>query len=697
MNVTDVIFSPSVPWPIIAGLAALSGIALLLAIWYGLRGWALRALAALSLLAALAGPSLQQEERNPMSDILLVVVDDSASQGLSDRTTQTEAALADLEAQVAAREDLDLSLRFLSEFSVQTPSDDEDTRLMQAIAMALADLPRDRVAGVLTLSDGVVHDAQLSLKSPAPFHGLLSGRSRDLDLRLSVTQAPAFAILGEETEIRLRIDAEGAVPAGLEVVELGVSRSGERADPVIARIGEEVVLPLTLTHAGRNLIHVTLPVADGELTDRNNAVVVEVNGVRDRLRVLLVSGSPHPGTRTWRNLLKSDSALDLVHITILRPAEKQDGVPISELSLIAFPTEELFVQKIDEFDLIIFDRYKLRGFLQGAYLTSVKEYVERGGAILVSAGPSLASADSLARSALTDILPATPTGRLTEEAYKPTITDKGKRHPITRDLEAFAPEDGWGPWLRWVELEERAGHTILSGPEDGPLLSVSHVGEGRVALMASDHAWLWARGYKGGGPQLELLRRLAHWLMREPELEEEALLAEATPDGLNVTRRTMGETVPAARLTLPDGSEQEFVLTQEAPGLFNTDIQTGASGLFHVAQGELSTVVVRGASTLREFEQVVARPDLLGPVAKATNGTVRPMEDGLPTLRAVRAGRVAHGRGWLGYTPRGAYVTQAIRLIPLAPPWLMLLVAALSLVAAWLIEGRRGNRPSSQG
>ena len=100
---------------------------------------------------------------------------------------------------------------------------------------------------------------------------------------------------------------------------------------------------------------------------------MQINGVRDRLRVLLVSGEPHAGERTWRNLLKSDASVDLVHFTILRPPEKQDGVPVDELSLIAFPTRELFIEKIEDFDLIIFDRYRRRGILPSLYLENIAQ------------------------------------------------------------------------------------------------------------------------------------------------------------------------------------------------------------------------------------------------------------------------------------------------------------------------------------
>ena len=690
MNASDIIFSPGLPWQVITALATIVAVGLLLAIWRGLAGWALRAVAALAVLFTLAGPSLQQEDRDPLSDILLVVVDDSASQELRDRAAQNAAAVADIQSRVAARGGLDLSLRYMSELADPTAPD--GTHLMAAVSSALADLPRNRVAGVITITDGVLHDADLAPILPAPFQTLLTGRASDWDLRLSVVQAPAFAILDETVELRLRVDALGARTNQEDVVELSLSRDGADPEPLLARVGEDIIVPLTLDHAGRNLIHITLPFQDGELTDRNNSAAVEINGVRDRLRVLLVSGTPHPGTRTWRNLLKSDSAVDLVHFTILRPPEKQDGVPVNELSLIAFPTHDLFIEKIDEFDLIIFDRYRLRGILPGGYLDSVRAYVERGGAVLIAAGPALASADSIARSGLSGILPAYPTGRLIEDAFHPEISQSGARHPVTRDLKDFAPDDGWGQWLRRVELEPTGGHTILNGPDESALLTVDRVEDGRVALLGSDHAWLWARGYEGGGPHLELLRRLAHWLMREPELEEEALTVTPTETGLLIKRRSMNDTVAEAIVTSPDGQEVGIQLDEVAPGEFVGSLEAPEQGLYRIVQDEMSTVAIRGVAAPREFEQPIANANLLGPLSSQTNGTVTRIEEGLPILRPVRVGRQAYGQGWIGYTPREAFVTRAIRVVPLTPPWLMLAIAALALIAAWLLEGRGGGR-----
>ena len=556
-----VILDPLVPLPVIWTLAGLLAVVLGVAIWRGLSGWWLRLLAAVAILAAIANPSLQTEDRQALSDIVVAVVDDSASQHLSDRAQQTARALDGLRAAVAALPNTELRVA-----TVGDGEGDEGTLLMTALSEALAEEPRARLAGAVLITDGQVHDIERAPDLPAPLHVLLTGHERDWDRRLIVTNAPAFAILGEEVTLTLRIEDQGQVPAAAgSTASIVVSIDGGEAQTFEVPVNENLDVPVTLPHGGMNVLQFTVPPAEGELTDRNNSAVVQINGVRDRLRVLLVSGEPHAGERTWRNLLKSDSSVDLVHFTILRPPEKQDGVPVNELSLIAFPTRELFLEKIDQFDLIIFDRYRRRGILPPLYFDNVRNYVEQGGAVLIAAGPEFASADSIFRSPLGEIIPAAPTGRVMDGRFMPEVTDLGERHPVTEDLAAHSPAphvagpEGadappWGPWMRAIDVVPGDGDVVMSGPEDRPLLILDRVGAGRVALLASDQAWLWSRGYEGGGPQLELLRRLAHWMMKEPELEEEALSVAATGQTMDITRRTLAETAGDVTITGPDGS-----------------------------------------------------------------------------------------------------------------------------------------------
>ncbi|MBO9473076.1 hypothetical protein J7413_05940 [Shimia sp. R10_1] len=676
----SLMFDPIVPLWLLAALVALCTVAVSFALWRRLNGWGWRGLAAFVVLAALAGPVWQTENRAALSDIVLMLVDQSASQRLADRPSQTEAAAAELQARLEARANTEVR-----RIPVRDASGDGGTEMMAALSEALAQEPQGRIAGVVALSDGQVHDMQVAPELPAPFHLLLSGQSDDWDRRLIVRNAPAFAILGEPVTLTLRVEDSGAAPQNADRVPLDISVDGEEPQRFMVPIDRDIELPVTLPHGGRNVIQFTVPPAEGELTDRNNAALVQINGVRDRLRVLLVSGEPHPGGRTWRNLLKSDASVDLVHFTILRPPEKQDGVPVSELSLIAFPTRELFLEKIDDFDLIIFDRYQRRGILPSLYLDNVAQYVRGGGAVLVAAGPDYASADSIYRSPLADVLPASPTARVVEEAFRAEISDLGARHPVTAGL----PMEGeWGRWLRQIEVTPDAGDVLMTGTEGRPLLVLNRVEEGRVALLASDHAWLWARGFEGGGPQLELLRRLAHWMMGEPELEEEALWAEPTGQSLRIIRRSLSEEVGEVIITTPSGDTETLSMKEVSPGQFETRYDGAEIGLYRLNQDDKETVVGLGPAAPREFEQTIASAEVLAPLQETTRGGVLLLEDGVPGLRNVRAGRPAAGRNWIGLTPREAYETLDVARAPLLPTWLVLLLASGFILTGWLREGR---------
>ncbi|NNE80920.1 MAG: hypothetical protein HKN18_11685 [Silicimonas sp.] len=691
METGSIIFDPLLPWPVLYGAIACALIFALVAVWRGLSAWWLRGLALAVLLLAIANPSLQTENRNPLSDIVVLVVDESSSQGIDVRPDQVATAIAGVEAGIARLANTELRVVRLGD-----SDGNRGTLLMQALADAMAEEPRARLAGAILLSDGQLHDIERAPDLPAPLHVLLTGEDDDWDRRLLVQNAPAFAIIGEPVTLTLRIEDQGNVPSGLpDLADIDISVDGDEPQRFQVPTGQDLELPVTLGHGGMNVIQFTLPEQDGELTARNNAAVVQINGVRDRLRVLLISGEPHAGERTWRNLLKSDASVDLVHFTILRPPEKQDGVPVNELSLIAFPTRELFLDKINEFDLIIFDRYKRRGILPAIYLDNVRQYVEQGGALLVAAGPDFASAESIYRSPLSEILPAEPSGRVREELYLPEVSDLGQRHPVTEGFMPAAEEgdDTTAPWGRWLRLVEvmvgTTGNTIMTGADDSPLLVLDRVGEGRVALLASDHAWLWSRGFEGGGPQLELLRRLSHWMMKEPDLEEEALTALAEGQTMTVTRRTLKDEVGSVEITGPDGVVVTVPLEEVSPGRFSAEWVGPEMGLYRLKEGDKESVVALGPAAPKEFEETIANADLLRPLEQTVRGGVHRIAEDIPDIRRVRAGRAASGRGWIGITPREAYLTADIRISPLLPSWAFLLLASLLAVGAWLWECRR--------
>jgi hypothetical protein len=683
-------FAPLVPSYVLWGAVTL---ALLLAALLGFvrsRGWVVRALALAMMVLALANPSFTREDREPLSSVVTVVVDKSPSQNFGDRTKQTETARAQLAERLGRIPGLDV--RFVE--AGEADGETDGTKLFSALSASLADVPPDRVAGAILLTDGRVHDVPAEVAAlgfNAPVHALITGARNERDRRVVLVTTPRFGIVGQSQTIVYRVEDQGARPTPAEVT---IRRDGEVLERRSITPGNTVNAQIPIPHAGPNIVEIEASPLESELTPVNNRAVVSIDGVRDKLRVLLVSGEPHAGERTWRNLLKSDASVDLVHFTILRPPEKQDGTPINELSLIAFPTRELFQQKIKDFHLIIFDRYARQGVLPIIYFDNIARYVQEGGAVLIAAGPDYASQTSIWRTPLEQILPAEPSGKTIEMPFRAELSDLGKRHPVTRGLVgADTSPPHWSRWFRLVDTRAANGTTIMEGPDKKPLLVLSREGEGRVGLLLSDHIWLWARGYEGGGPHLDLMRRLSHWLMKQPDLEEEALRLIVRGSDLLIERQTMADNVGEVSLTLPSGSTRNVTLQAGEPGLWRGSIRATELGLWRATDGKLNALVNVGPANPREFAEVTSTTEVLAPFTAATGGDARRLTDtagdvALPRIVAMRSSETYRGDDWLGLKMRDASVVRGIGVLPMFAGLLGLLLLVGALAATWAREGR---------
>jgi hypothetical protein len=682
-------FSPLVPTYIVWAAVAVAFAVSLLVAFGRSRGALVRAIALALFVLALANPSITREDREPLTSVAVVVVDKSPSQDFSDRTQQTEAVRAQLAERLGRLQGIEV--RFVE--AGQADGETDGTRLFTALSAALSDVPHDRIAGIFFVTDGRVHDVPTeaaALGFAAPVHGLITGHKNERDRRVVLTATPRFGIVGQSQTITFRVEDQGASPGAAQVT---VRRDGETIENRNVRVGASVSISVPIPHAGPNIVEIEASPLENELTAVNNRAVVSIDGVRDKLRVLLVSGEPHAGERTWRNLLKSDASVDLVHFTILRPPEKQDGTPINELSLIAFPTRELFQQRINDFQLIIFDRYARQGVLPIIYFDNIARYVRGGGAVLVAAGPDYASQTSIWRTPLDAILPAEPSGRMNDGAFRAQLTDLGKRHPVTRGLEG-ADQDPphWSRWFRLVDTRANKGTAVMQGPENKPLLLLSREGEGRVALLLSDHIWLWARGFEGGGPHIDLLRRLSHWLMKQPDLEEEALRLMVRGRDLTVQRQTMADTVADVTLTTPSGKTRTLTLSPTQPGVWRTTLEANELGLWRATDGTLTALANVGPANPREFTEVTSTTEVLAPLSNATGGDVVRIEDGsgvhLPRIVAVRSSDTFKGDDWMGLRIRESSVVRGIGVLPVFAGLIGLLLLVGALAATWMREGR---------
>jgi hypothetical protein len=671
-------FDPFPGWPLLWAVAAVAALAWLAYIFLRGRAWLTRGLSLTLLAAALSNPSLVHEEREPLPSVAAVVLDRSESMEIGDRKAAARKAYEAVQAKLA--EDPSLEVRVL-----ESDPNDDGTHLYSALEGLMADVPRDRIAGAILITDGQLHDVPDNPDAEGiigPVHGLIVGDPDRGDRRVELVEAPSFGIVGETADLIVRADD----PDGGEI-DLDVSVNGGIPQRVRVTAGEATPLPIEIERRGENIVVVEAPPGRQELTMANNRTAASLAGVRDRLRVLLVTGKPNQAGRTWRDLLKSDPSVDLVHFTILRPPYKSDRATEDELALIAFPTEELFEAKLKEFDLIIFDQYERRGVITQTYLANMARYVTDGGALLIAAGEDFAGPASLARSPLASVLPAAPTGVVRTGEFVPTLTESGRRHAVTAPLEGRE----WGGWMRYIESTAETGDTVLAAPDGRPLLVLDRVDKGRVGMLMSDQIWLWARGYDGGGPFAEMIRRVVHWLMKEPELEERRLKLTAEGDTARVELRSLMDTAPPLQIETPEGETIEPAWTETGPGQFTAEAPIGQLGLYRARAGGLETVALNGPANPKEYADLQSTIKVLQPLARATGGGVFRLNadgSGLPDIRRSGAHGTSAGGNWLGLRERGAYAVRSSSSQALLPGIAAAALLVLFLLLAWRREGR---------
>ncbi len=665
-------------------------------------------------------PSLYEERRETVKNVAAIILDQSFSQSFENRMEVSNNALSYLRERLGKIENLDVRIAQIPNIRQpdiyehsEKPSEDppdhkaakfqKDTRIFDDLESIMADVPKDRRAGVFVISDGRIHDVPKNTDTldVGPVHLLLSGRKNEKDRHIVLIEAPAYGITGQTIDLRLRlVDTPniGAHYAGLTLTD---SQGNVRRERV--RVNENVSFTLPIAHAGQNVYQIEAETEQGELTDLNNKTGFIVNGVRDRLKVLLVSGRPHAGGRQWRDLLKSDPGVDLVHFTILRDPSKYDPTPKDDMSLIAFPFRELFEVKLYDFDLIIFDRYSVFGILPPQYFENIARYVREGGGFLAAAGPEFAGNDLIYYTALGGVIPAQPTGDVIDAPYVPALSVTGMRHPVTRDLaESFIANNhqnnlpDWGAWLRHIKITPKNGSDVLmTGADQSPLMVMDRIENGRVALIASDHLSLWARGYDGGGPHAAFLKRLIHWLMKDPALDEEAIALSVL--GYNITARlyAVDGNMPEVRVTLPDQSTQvldikerenglyEHVFNAPFPGVYTFEILDGASS-------KSSRAAVVGSLNAPEINGITVTNSLMQPVLDKSQGGVIWLSDTpTPSIRMMQKSNGSYaGDTWLGLKRNQAFRVEGMEKTPLMHEWLALLLLGGFIVFSWLTESR---------
>jgi hypothetical protein len=696
----DIHFSPLVPAFTLWGMLALTALLFVVSVWSkGLSAAVLRAVVALLFMLVLASPSLREEEREGVKDVAVIIVDRSESQNFEHRTARTDKALAHLQ-EAAQRED-NLDLRVV-EVSAAEGELKRETQLFKALSSAFEDVAPGRRAGALLITDGQVHDVPVdvsTLKAFGPIHSVLSGSKHDTDRSIKITSAPVYGITGKTVQARLIVKDTSLSRYDDKSVLVDVTYADGTTEKRLVPLNQEESFDLPVEHAGQNVFKFSVEPLSGEMTLQNNQSAILVQGVRDRLKVLLVSGKPYSGGRTWRDLLTSDPSVDLVHFTILREPQKFDLTPRDDLALIPFPFRELFETKLYDFDLIIMDQYKLNRILPDYYFANIARYVREGGALLVVSGEEFASDQSILKTSLEPVIPGVPAGRILDGAFKPALSTKGKTHPVTRDLswktDHKGDDFGWGRWLRMVDMEVQKDnvHVLMTGLNEKPLMALQRIEEGRSAHIASDQIWLWSRGYEGGGPHAIMLRNMVHWLMKEPSLDELALKLTVKDSHILVQKPDYDNPAAEIIVTAPDGTQETVILERTGDGWLSAHVQASALGIYGFEDPSTQKMhfAVMGDINPPELMEVIATSEKLDPVADATGGAMIWLEDRPhPALGMRQAG----ARDYKGLGARvmlrknGGYTVKALRETSLLPSWLAAGFLVLALLLLWWREGR---------
>lgn len=685
---------PLIALPWIISLGVLIFIASIAAGAGRLRSQFTRLTAGLLLIVGVLNPQAVEEDRETLPDTVIVIEDRSDSMKFGGRDSALNEISASLKSTFRADGNLDV-------VTISVPQDNDGTLLAAAMSDALAGTPSERLAGVIALTDGRAHDLSEAtasyLPKGTPFHSLIIGEAESRDRRISATKAPKFGVVGEQAEFELLVEDPGFEG---EQARIEVKLNGDVKARFPITIGRSLSIPLEIERRGNNTVEMLVQGVEGELTLNNNLFVSEIQGVRDRLRVLLITGEPHSGGRAWRNLLKSDPALDLVQFTILTSRSKYTNAQERELSLIQFPTRQLFEERLNEFDLIIFDQYERRSLsrTQGRsrptippqYFQNISRYVEDGGALLLATGPAFATQASLYRTPLVSVLPARPTGDILTGAFRPELNEKGRRHPITADFQGNE-DQAWGPWYRVIDNDPIGGDVLMDGPDGAPLFVIDKVRDGRVAMLMSDQAWLWAKGHEGGGPYREMFRRTAHWLMGEPELDAETLSAVRDGDNLVITRKSLDDVNSRVSVISPDGTTRRIALDRITNGLYRATLPLQGQGAYRLQSDDISTITAVGALNPKEYNNLLPTEDVLTPLSEATNGLIKSVQlsaSNVPNVRRTSPGRATNGNNWMGLVSHDAYTVTQSRRTPLAPGLFIFALFFLFLAWAWRREGK---------
>jgi uncharacterized membrane protein len=583
----------------------------------------------------------------------------------------------------------------------------EATRIGEALAEVRARYAGRDLGAVVMVSDGIdtgrIGEGPLDPATRstiqalgAPIHTVGVGESALRDVSVAAVLADEFAFVRTPVTVEAVIRQHGLPD---RQIELTLSRDGR---PIATRSvilkgdhsEERVTFDWLPDHPGNFVFQIATPVLAGEALSSNNSQVFTVKVIRDRVRVLHLCGRPSWDQRFLRAMLRRDPNVDLVSFFILRTETDDQPWNRNELSLIPFPTFEIFEEQLKSFDLVIFQNFNFAPYGVEPFLPGVRDYVEEGGAIAMIGGDLSFASGGYGSTALRDVLPVElppappgfPPGNndadLTVDTFRPKLTPEGRAHPVT-SLVLDARENE----LRWAKLPALEGvnrvprvrpgaATLLTHPTlrtDGgkpaPVLVVGDAGKGRSLALLTDSAWHWGFLSAGEGDDGRAFQRFwenaIRWLVRDPALTllrlelDRMEYRRSQPPSVRI-RAMHPDYSPAQKVDVavdvvaaegdPQGKPLKHVeATTNQDGEAHVELGTLAPGAYRVTGRatldgrpvtEDKTFVVRAEG--RELEDVAFRDRVLREIADVSGGSYH-MEDlgdvAITEPREVRVGR----------------------------------------------------------
>ncbi len=537
---------------------------------------------------------------------------------------------------------------------------DHGTRLLETLRSVTKDISRQ--AGIIVFSDGIANGEAQELDGigeyPVPIFAVgAGGIDGFIDLRVGDLKAPEFAFRGREFKFDLTIKASGLRGKSVPLYfnrgrNLITSRSVTiDADP----FEQKLTLSFTPTELGTHRFSVNLPVQTGEQISQNNQKEFKIDVQRDKIRVLTLSGAPAWNYRFLRMALKQDPLIDLVSFVFLRTPTDSVDVPDTRLSLIPFPIDDIFIEELKNFDVVVLDDFSHRSYFNPVYLEHVRDFVKEGGGMAMFGGVRAFDSGGYAESALSEALPVELDGRgnyRSTVSLRPALTAAGKAHPVTRLLpDPGSNEEAWRkmpPLTALNEVRAARGETLVTTGGDGPggaqpLLTVGRFGKGRTMAFMSDEIWRWNFIAVGNRetPQnhLKLIRQSVRWLAQEPSFEQvqilpvpvakpgeritikmRALKDDFTPAGqASVQMRVFGpDGEPKLLTAVADGEAGEFVgeFTPVREGAYRVEAEATQGG--KVLGKDRNGFYV--AYPYGEIEDGLPRAELLKKIAASSQG-----------------------------------------------------------------------------